>query len=142
MYWGLNMKSAIKGFTLVELIVSVAIIGILASIAIPSYSDYVDSSRRADGQAALLSLGQAMQRYYTEQTTYVGASLGSGSSDIFPDAAPLDRGDKYYKLSIESQTSSAFVVKATATGKHAGDGDYTLDQTGARTWKGNSGWDE
>jgi type IV pilus assembly protein PilE len=136
------MNKVNRGFTLVELMISVAIIGILAAIAIPGYSEYVDSSRRTDGQSALISLGQAMERYYTEKTTYVGASLGSGSGDIFPNAAPIDRAEKYYKLSIESQTATTFVVKATATGIHAGDGDYTLDQTGARTWKGNSGWDE
>ena len=58
------------GFTLVELIIVVAIISILASIAIPAYNGYVETSRRSDGQAALMALAIAQEKYRVQCKEY------------------------------------------------------------------------
>jgi type IV pilus assembly protein PilE len=134
------MNKVNKGFTLVELMITVAIVGLLAAIAVPSYSSHVTQSRRVDAQGALISLGQAMERYYTEKSTYVGATLGAGG--IFPNEAPLDAGSKYYDLSITTQTSTTFTVQATPKNAQAGDGNLTFDNIGTRGWDGHpDGWD-
>jgi type IV pilus assembly protein PilE len=128
------MKKSNKGFTLIELMITVAIVGILAAIAMPIYSSYVTKSRRVDGQATLTSLAQAMERYNTENSTYVGATLGAAG--MFPNEAPLDGDRKYYDLSIDTQTSINFIIKATPKGAQAGDGVLTLELDGTRDWGG------
>jgi type IV pilus assembly protein PilE len=67
------------GFTLIELMIAVAVVGILASIAYPSYIDHVRKSRRADAQGALMGLSNAMERFFTQNSTYLGAAGTSGT---------------------------------------------------------------
>ncbi len=64
-----------KGFTLIELMIVVLIIGILAAIALPSYQRHVTETRRGAAQACLLELAQFAERYYTSNMTYVGLAL-------------------------------------------------------------------
>lgn len=104
-----------SGFTLVELMIVVAILGIIAAFAIPSYQAHVTKGRRADAKATLLSLAQAMEVHYTNTMDYTKASLGSASGDIFPAEAPLDGKDKFYDLSIDAKqtTQRYFLIWAT-----------------------------
>ncbi len=140
MYMEKFMKNKGLGFTLVELMIAVAIVGILAAISIPSYTTYISKGRRADAQGSLMSLAQAMERYQTENSTYVGATLGSAATDIFPNQAPLDDTSKFYTLTIESQTASAFVLRATPINGQVGDGIMELTSRGAKGWDSdNSG---
>ena len=130
----MTMKQRSKGFTLIELMIAVMIVGIIAAVAIPSYQSQVTKSRRADAQGALTGLANAMERYFTNQNTYAGAAVGDGG--IFPDQAPLDGGTKYYQLSISAQDASSYTLQATpiAGGAQAGDGALRLTSTGVRTW--------
>lgn len=135
-----------NGFTLIELMIVVAIVGILAAIAYPSYRDYVIETRRADAQGALMGLANAMERHYTENNTYRNASMGGGSDhtgepSIFPTEAPLDGDDKFYDLSIISATATSYTIRATPKNDQAGDGFLQLDSTGARAWDENSDGD-
>jgi type IV pilus assembly protein PilE len=111
-----------NGLTLIELMVTVAIIGILAGIAVPNYQENVRKSRRADAKGALLELANAMERHFTETNSYLGAST-------------IDRGALYYNLTINTATASSYLLKATPIGVQANDkcGTLSLTQAGVRS---------
>ena len=119
-----------RGFTLMELMIAVAVVGILASVAVPSYREHIAASRRTDAKAALLAIAQLMERTYTERGTYAGVTLGNRSTDIYSDTSPQG----YYTLSIVSQDAEGFSLRATRAGAQVGDqcGNYTYDQAGTQ----------
>lgn len=126
-----------KGFTLIELMIVVAIIGIIAAIAYPSYTEHVEKTRRSDAQGALMGLAAAMERHYATNNSYEGAASGgsdTGAPAIYPDEAPLDGNTKYYDLTIQAADSTSFTLRAAPKGAQAGDGVLELDSTGARRW--------
>ena len=106
-----------KGFTLIEVMMVVLIVSILAMIAYPSYQQYVTRARRSDGQHALLDLAARMERYYSQQNTYVGATLGAGAnSDVL---AGNQSPEGWYILSIQAQSAGAYTLLATPQGAQA-----------------------
>lgn len=128
-------KSA--GFTLIELMIVIAILGIVVAIALPSYQDSVSKSRRADAQGVLTSFANTMERYYTTNSTYAGAGASGGNTGaptIFSTEAPLDGATKYYDLTIVSSSSTSFVIQAAPKNGQSGDGNLRLTSTGVRTW--------
>ncbi|MDH5432952.1 MAG: type IV pilin protein [Gammaproteobacteria bacterium] len=128
------------GFSLIELMVVVAIVGILASIAYPSYQNYVIKSKRADAMAALMNAAQAMERYKVNNYNYSVANLGT----VFATTVPTDGGAApYYLLSITNVTNKTYTLVAEPTGSMLGkDGNLTLSHTGAKTWGAKSCWPE
>jgi type IV pilus assembly protein PilE len=121
-----------RGFTLIELMLVVAVIGVLSAIAFPSYQRYVEQARRADGKAALLDAAQRLERCYTQTNTYVDC--------VFPNVST----DGFYALAATAQTAQAWTLTATPQGRQAGDtrcGTYTLQHTGARLASGSLGTD-
>ena len=131
------MKQSQAGFTLIELMVTVAIVGILAAIAYPSYQDSVRKSRRADASGALLGLANAMERHFTETNSYLGAAdATTGVPTIFATTSPVDGGTAYYNLTVDpATTASSYTLNATPTGAQTGDscGTLTLTQTGVKS---------
>ncbi|MDR9436082.1 MAG: type IV pilin protein [Thiohalophilus sp.] len=130
-----------SGFTLIELMIAVAIISLLAGIAYPSYQSYIEKARRADAKAALVSFANAIERHYTENYTYAGAATGgndTGTPDIFPAEAPLDGSTKSYDLTIVSADDTTFVLRATPKGGQTGDGYLEITSTGQRRWDKNN----
>ena len=130
-----------RGFTLVELMIVVAIIGILTMIAYPSYQDHVERTRRADSQGALMGLANAMERHFTANNTYKGAAdsgSDTGAPAIYPDEAPVDGSAKYYNLTIESADATKYTLRATPKNGQAGDGILELTSTGIRSWDRNN----
>ncbi|KMQ73639.1 type IV pilin protein [Marinobacter subterrani] len=120
-----------SGITLIELMIVVAIIGIIAAIALPSYNRYVENARAADAKSALMSLANAMERFHTQNMTYAGASVGSAAGAIFPDEAPLDGSAKFYDLVITSQSAIAFRIEAQPKNGQGG-GTIALLSNGQR----------
>jgi len=130
-----------KGFTLIELMIVVAIIGILATIAYPSYQEQVKSSRRADAKGALAGLASAMERHSTANNTYLGAGTtggNTGAPTIFPDEAPLDGSTKFYDLTIQAASATTYTLRATPKNGQVGDGYLELLSTGQKRWDTNN----
>lgn len=123
--------------------VAAGLVAILATMAYPSYTQHISTSRRADAQGALLGLAAAMERHATTHSfKYTGAAGSKGSPADSGDPWIVDKmvpagaaaGKATYTLKIESSSETSFTLKAIPTGKQAGDkcGTLTLDSTGQR----------
>lgn len=129
------MKKRQNGVTLMELMIVVVIISILAAVAYPSYQDHVTRSRRSDGKSALMASSQAMERFYTENNTYVGATLGT--TGIYPATS----SEGFYSLALSNQAANTFTITATPAGSHTDTacGNFTYTQAGVRGVSGSAG---
>ena len=117
-----------KGFTLIELMITVAIIAIIAAIAYPSYLEQVRETRRSNAQADLLELVSFMERYYGENFSYAGANL--------PFINSPKQGNSFYNLSFTAAPSAtAYTIQAVPTGGQAADrcGTMTINHNNQRT---------
>ena len=119
-----------QGVTLMELMITIAIIGILASIALPSYSNHVKKTRRKMAAACLQENAQYMERWYTSKMTYVGASAQPCPTEIQP----------YYTVTITAAAARTFTATAAPKGAQSSEqcGTLKLDDKGQRTASGGT----
>ena len=115
-----------SGFTLIELMIVVAIIGILAAIAMPAYNDSVRKGKRADGKAKLTALANTLERCYTQYGSYNNASCVI--------ASPQDSESGYYAVTITRDATTFSLSAAGQKGqeKDTGCTPLTLTQTNAK----------
>ena len=132
--------SNVKGFTLIELMIVVAIIGILASIALPNYNRYVLQSRRTIAINALLDLAGKQARYYTIGNTYTGSLLTLGYAN--DPMLVSDTANPFYSLSVVSgSTANSFTLQAVPQNAQVNDtecGTFKITQLGQKTVTGTS----
>ena len=123
-------RSRSPGFTLVELLIAVAVVGILSAIAYPAYSKYVVKGNRAAAQAYLLNLAQAETEYFADARSYATTTTALNL------APPANVSAKYnIQIDVTAGPPSTFTLSAIPIvgGQQDGDGTLTIDNSGART---------
>ena len=135
-------KKTLSGFTLVELIVVIAIVAVLVAIATPAYYSYVMKSRRADAKVALSEISQRMEGFYADNNKYATTfdQLKLNNAGFVKKGATYQSKDGWYQLSVEVDSSGQkYTLKATPQGAQAGDGrcmEFSLDSTGKKSISG------
>ena len=118
-----------KGFTLIELMIVVAIIGILTSIALPAYTDYILRGQITEGVTQLADMRVKLEQYFQDNRSYVGA-CAAGT------LAPLPNGLRNFTVTCPTLTANAYSVQAAGLGF-----TYTIDQSNAKdTTTVPTGW--
>jgi len=126
-----KMKSRV-GLTLIELLMVIVIVGVLAAIAVPMYSGYMQRARRADAKTALEQVRAAQEMWRAEKGSYCidGTAEATLRTTM---GAPATTISNYYTWSFTVKTATAFTAQATAIGSQASDGWLAINQDGTKT---------
>ncbi len=131
------------GFTLIELMIVVAIIAMIAAIALPSYQNQTEKTRRSVAKSDLIELTSFMQRFYTENNRF-DQDRATVAVAIPFNESPQDGTTKYYDLSLSAVGTSSYTLSAAPKGAQSGDscGTLRVAHTGAKTktGSGNNCW--
>jgi type IV pilus assembly protein PilE len=133
-------RSVQGGFTLVELMITVAIVAILATIATASYNSQVQRSRRTDARSAILDLAGREEKLFSTTNAYSAAAsdLGYAAAGV---AWPITVGSNYYQVSVTAPTATTYVITANPIGSQASDTQCLtlfMNQTGAQSSTGSA----
>lgn len=130
---GLNSDRAQEGgFTLIEVMIAVAIIGILAAVALPSYRSYVVRGERAAARAGLMEAQQFMERAYVTNDSYK-TKKGTSDDITLPDRIKVVPAESpRYDITLSSQAAGSFTLKATPRTDDLVCGELTVTNTGVK----------
>src|SRR5687767_6966046 len=130
-----------RGFTLIELMITVVVVGILAAIAYPSYDAYLKRNRRAEAQQLLAGIANRESQYLLDSRMYtdvIGATGLNANTERWtctPSGAPTSCSNASYTVTVavnNAATPPTFTATATAVGKQVSDGNLTINQAGAK----------
>ncbi len=134
-------KQKMTGFTLIELMITVAIVGILAAVAVPSYQENVRQNNRAAAKALLYENAQFMERFFSQNNQYdasIGLDARANTADdvavVLPNTQSPKTGAAQYDISLQAVGNATFILQAVPRDAMAGDmcGTLTLSDTGLR----------
>lgn len=141
----MRSKRSLAGFTLMELMVTVAIIGILAAVALPSYQQYVQRGNRAAAQAAMMDIVNLQQQFLLNNRAYtnsLSALAYSAPNEVSSKYTITDTGnitlsrflDSACATQVDTGTAPSFVITLSPTsgGSQASDGALSLSNTGIK----------
>ncbi len=133
-----RLQNKQRGFTLIELMIVVAVIAVLTLIAYPNYISSVRKGKRGQAKADLVQVVQSMERCYTQLNTYTGCWAGTDVLTAPSNQSPTN-GPKIYDLVLAVPTAQTFSVTATATGDQLKDscGALTINQANVKTYTGS-----
>jgi type IV pilus assembly protein PilE len=136
------VKSTSRGFTLIELMIVVVIVGVLAMIAYPSYLKYIVRTSREAAQSQLLELSTVEEKIFLNSNAYTGSVTGAYTGNAAGGLGVTSgkSNDGKYNINAAAATNT-FTLTASPIGgsTQAGDGDITINQSGARVW-GSTTW--
>lgn len=138
---GLRWPTQMAGFTLIELMIVIAVVAILAAIAIPGYREQVRKTRRSTATAELLAVAQALERFNTVNGSYVATA---GDPSAVPPTSnsngACNRTLDYYTVTCTTLTATTFVAQAAPRSDQTGDrcGSFTYSQAGQKALVGAS----
>jgi type IV pilus assembly protein PilE len=136
-----SRKHASFGFTLIELMVTVAIVSILATIAVTSYTSQVQKSRRTEAKSALLDLAGREERLFSTTNTYSADEAFLGYATVSTPMTNMNFGNGYYQLTAVAPTATTYTLTANPVGSQAGDaacGSFSVNQLGVQTVSGTA----
>ncbi len=133
-------RKSLHGFTLVELMIVMAIVGILAAIAYPSYTAYVQRSNRAQLRTIMLENAQILERFFTEMNAYNAGPNGEVPNIFLQSPKPNEGALAYQIVPVLNATTFTLTATPVAGGTMAGDacGSFTLNQLGQKGLAGNT----
>ena len=129
----MNVNKKAAGFTLIELMITVAIVGILAAVALPSYNEYIRRGKRAEARAEVLRADGWLERYFTENNRFTNNATNNRNTVFdtrFTNVPPSGAANYTITLAV---TAIGYTITATPTGSMTGDpcGSYTKNNTGS-----------
>jgi len=126
--------SKLRGFTLMEVMIAVAIVAILTAIAVPAYTDYIQRGKIIEATSTMLDMRVKLEQYFQDNRTYVGftdSRVASGT--CLPNPAPASTGVKYFTYTCPVLTASAYTIQAAGVPTQGMTSfQYSVDQSNNR----------